>query len=128
MRKSITILACLLAIVLAVVGIGNRASRAAVSPVATVYSSDNSGFDVSNMDKSVSACTNFFQYANGGWVAKNPIPAAYPSWGRFNQLADKNQEQLRQILEDAAKNTGVDQAVARRDVAEILLQSLPPRG
>ena len=45
--------------------------------------SEKHGFDVSGMDPSVSACANFFQYANGGWVAKNPIPAAYPSWGRF---------------------------------------------
>ena len=62
------------------------------------------GFDVSNMDTTVSACQNFFQYADGGWVRKNPIPAAYASWGRFNELSDRNQEQLRQILEDAAKS------------------------
>ena len=67
-------------------------------------SGEGHGFDVSNMDTTVSACQNFFQYANGGWVAKNPIPAAYPSWGRFNELSDRNQEQLRQILEDAAKS------------------------
>jgi putative endopeptidase len=67
-------------------------------------SGDGHGFDVSNMDTSVAACENFFQYANGGWVKKNPIPAAYASWGRFNELADRNQEQLRQILEDAARN------------------------
>lgn len=70
----------------------------------TPASSDGRGFDVSNMDTSVPACENFFQYANGGWVKKNPIPAAYASWGRFNELSDRNQEQLRQILEDAAKN------------------------
>jgi putative endopeptidase len=67
-------------------------------------SGDGRGFDVSNMDTSVAACENFFQYANGGWVKKNPIPAAYASWGRFNELSDRNQEQLRQILEDAAKS------------------------
>src|SRR3989454_128821 len=81
----------------------NNADQLLVPP--TTIASDNHGFDVANMDTSVSACTNFFQYANGGWVAKNPIPAAYASWGRFNELADKNQEQLRQILEEAAKNT-----------------------
>ena len=66
---------------------------------------DHHGFDIANMDTSVSACTDFFRYANGGWLAKNPIPAAYPSWGRFNELADKNQEQLHEILEEASKNT-----------------------
>jgi hypothetical protein len=32
------------------------------------------------------------------------------------------------MFEDAAKNTGVDATVARKDVAELLLQSLPDRG
>src|SRR5438552_11264754 len=67
-------------------------------------SGEGRGFDVSNMDTTVAACENFFQYANGGWVRKNPIPAAYASWGRFNELSDRNQEQLRQILEDAGKS------------------------
>ena len=75
-----------------------------VDSSSTTASGDGRGFDVSNMDTTVSACENFFQYANGGWVTKNPIPAAYASWGRFNELSDRNQEQLRLILEDAAKS------------------------
>lgn len=35
------------------------------------------GFPLSNLDRSVPACTNFFQYAVGGWLKANPIPAAY---------------------------------------------------
>jgi len=66
---------------------------------------ENHGFNVSNMDTSVAACTNFFQYANGGWIARNEIPAAYPRWGNFNELAERNRENLHQILEEAAKST-----------------------
>ena len=65
--------------------------------------SDN-GFDLGNMDKSAAACTDFYQYADGGWMAKNPVPAAFPSWGSFDQLQERNREVLHQILEDAAKN------------------------
>ena len=61
------------------------------------------GFDLSSLDKNASPCTNFFQFADGGWIAKNPIPPSYPSWGRFNELRDHNEEVLRQILEEAAK-------------------------
>jgi len=64
-------------------------------------SSAENGFDLRNLDKSVAACTDFYQYADGGWMAKHPIPAAYPNWGTFNQLQERNRDILHQILEDA---------------------------
>jgi putative endopeptidase len=60
------------------------------------------GFDLASLDRSVSACQDFNQFANGGWVAKNPIPAAYSRWGRFDQLSNSNTEQLHTILEGLA--------------------------
>ncbi len=106
MRKALMLIVGLSAIALAFAGFSYRSGKAAGNiGTSNRVSGDVHGFDVSNMDKSVSACTNFFQYANGGWVGKNEIPAAYPSWGRFNELADKNLEQLHQILENSAKNS-----------------------
>src|SRR6185369_10375502 len=64
-----------------------------------------SHFDIAGMDTKTSACADFYQYANGGWLAANPIPAAYPAWGVANVLDEKNRSALHQILEDAAKNT-----------------------
>jgi putative endopeptidase len=63
-----------------------------------------SHFDVAGMDPSTAACTNFYQYANGGWLKANPIPAAYPAWGIGNVLQEKNRDVLRQILDAAASN------------------------
>lgn len=60
---------------------------------------------VAGMDTKTSACVDFYQYANGGWLSGNPIPAAYPAWGVANVLDERNRETLRQILEDSAKNT-----------------------
>jgi putative endopeptidase len=65
-----------------------------------------SRFDVAGMDTSTPACTDFYQYANGGWLKANPIPAAYPAWGVGNVLNEKNRDVLREILEAAAKNVG----------------------
>ena len=65
-----------------------------------------SGFDVSSLDKNTPACTDFYQHVNGGWIASNPIPAAFPSWGIVNVLVERNREVLRDILEAAAKNAG----------------------
>jgi putative endopeptidase len=61
------------------------------------------GFDTTNLDTSVKPCEDFNRYANGGWVAKNPIPAEYPRWGTFQGLRDRNLAALHQILEDASK-------------------------
>jgi len=61
-----------------------------------------SGFDFSGIDKSVSACADFFQYANGAWIARNPIPPAYSSWGRFQILDEGNLTVLRGILDSLA--------------------------
>ncbi len=66
----------------------------------------SSHFDVTGMDPSTAACTDFYQYANGGWLKANPIPAAFPAWGIGNVLNEKNRDVLHEILEAAAKNVG----------------------
>ncbi len=64
------------------------------------------GFDPANMcTTTCKACEDFYQYANGGWIAKNEIPAAFSTWGITSPLREKNIAALHQILEDAAKNT-----------------------
>ena len=60
--------------------------------------------DPANLDRSVSACTDFYQFANGGWVKSNPIPAAFSRWGSFDQLQEGNQSNLLTILRAAAAN------------------------
>ena len=62
-------------------------------------------FDVTRMDDSVEACDNFFQYANGNWIKKTEIPAAYARWGSFNILAENNTNALKEILDANAKKT-----------------------
>jgi putative endopeptidase len=63
------------------------------------------GLNVANVDKSVDPCTDFYQFASGNWLKNNPIPAAEVRWGSFNELSDKNNAVMRQILEEAARNT-----------------------
>lgn len=63
------------------------------------------GIDTANLCTTCKACDDFYQYANGGWLAKNEIPAAFSTWGTTSALREKNVAALRQILEDAAKNT-----------------------
>jgi len=57
------------------------------------------GFDTSNLDRECKPCDDFFEFAMGGWMKANPIPPEYSTWGSFTVLLDKNQQNLRQILE-----------------------------
>src|SRR5437867_9518670 len=77
----------------------STASRPAVpvSPpaAATVPAAPASrGLDPGDMDPSAPPCGDFYRYADGGWLKKNPIPADYPSWGAFNELDERNREIL----------------------------------
>jgi len=58
--------------------------------------------DPANLDRSVSACTDFNQFANGGWIAAHPVPPAFSVWGSFTELGENNQSNLLTILRDAA--------------------------
>lgn len=55
----------------------------------------------SYIDKSTSPKDDFFQFANGTWIANNPVPASESRWGSFNELDKRNKEKLTAILNDA---------------------------
>jgi putative endopeptidase len=75
-------------------------------------------FDVAGMDTSAAACNDFYQYANGGWLKANPIPAAYPAWGVANVLNEKNRDVLHEILEAAAKNSAAKKGSNEQKVGD----------
>ena len=76
---------------------------AAIVAAGPARSGDYWGFDTTNLDKSCKPCDDFYQFAMGGWMKTNPIPPEYSTWGSFSRLLDKNQQNLKQILEEAEK-------------------------
>src|SRR6267378_4789828 len=58
-------------------------------------------FSADMLDRNVDPCNDFYAYACSKWVARNPIPADRSSWGRFNELAQRGEYIVRDILKKA---------------------------
>ena len=79
----------------------------------TTMSLNDIGLDADAIDKTADACTDFYQFACGNWIAKTEIPADKPMAMRsFVSIEDKNEEFLHDILEKArtAGKTNGDKA------------------
>ena len=58
--------------------------------------------DPKNLDTTVKPEDDFYLYANGGWIKRNPIPPEFARWGSFNELTEKNNDSLHEIADKAA--------------------------
>lgn len=79
---------------------------AGLALAAGVLGAAATGRDGDDFDPGTSPCTDFFQYANGGWLRTHPIPPDQGSWGVDEELEQRNFTILRRIAEDAAREPG----------------------
>jgi len=90
--------------------------------------------DVTNLDRSVEPCVDFYKFSCGGWQKKNPIPADQAGWSVYAKLGTDNEQFLWGILKDdaiAKHRTPVQQKVgdyfaACMDVAAIDAKGIKP--
>src|SRR5438445_4506375 len=96
--------------------------RLAIFPIllAACLAQDSSrnGIERASLDPSCKPCEDFWRYANGGWIDKNPIPARFSSWGPASVLNESTRANLREIEEAAAKDTTADPGSNRRKVGD----------
>lgn len=67
-----------------------------------------------NVDTTVSPATDFFLFANGGWIKRNPIPASESSWGVGQLVQDDIYERLKAINEKAAKESATEGSITQK--------------
>ena len=68
----------------------------------------SSSIDMSDLDTSVRPGDDFYQYACGGWIKNNPLPATYSRYSKVEKLLANNQERIKAILEDLQTGSFAD--------------------
>ena len=72
---------------------------------ATALAQLKSGINMNDLDKSVRPADDFYEYACGGWMKANPLPAAYSRYGSFDRLGEDNNKRINGILKELQENS-----------------------
>ena len=72
---------------------------------ATASAQLKSGINMNDLDKSVRPADDFYEYACGGWMKANPLPAAYSRYGSFDRLGEDNNKRINGILKELQENS-----------------------
>lgn len=76
-----------------------------MSLASTAQNQLNSGIELANLDTTVRPADDFYQYACGGWMQRNPLPPAYSRYGSFDVLQEENNKRINGILSDLLQGT-----------------------
>lgn len=80
----------------------------------TACKQQRQSLDLTNLDTSVDPKQDFYQYACGGWMAKNPLPGEYSRYGAFDQLRETSQNQLKTLIVDLAAKADKETGLAKK--------------
>ena len=70
--------------------------------------------DRANFDETIALNEDFYQYACGGWMKANPLQPQYSRYGQFDQMAENNKEQLKELIQGLAKQENPEGSVAQK--------------
>ncbi len=85
-----------------------------------------SGINLGDLDTSVRPHDDFYEYACGGWMKSNPLPAAYSRFGSFDRLAEDNNKRINGILKELQENTYPEGSVEQQlsDLYKLAMDSV----
>jgi putative endopeptidase len=84
--------------------------------------------DPVNFDMSAKPCEDFYTHANGSWLKAHPIPADRASYGAFQELADRNRDVLKKILEETSAKADWPQGSAEQKVGDFYASGMDAAG
>ncbi len=76
-----------------------------LSTASMAQAAQRSGIDLTDLNQQVKPGEDFYDYACGGWMQKNPLPAAYSRYGSFDRLAEDNNKRINVILKELQEKT-----------------------
>ncbi len=85
-----------------------------------------SGINLSDLDTSVRPQDDFYEYACGGWMKSNPLPAAYSRYGSFDRLAEDNNKRINGILKELQENSYPEGSIEQKlsDLYKLAMDSV----
>ena len=72
------------------------------------------GITLTNMDTTVTPGNDFYQYADGGWIKSHPLKPEYSRYGTFDELAEKSQQQVKDLINEVSQKTNAQGSVAQK--------------
>lgn len=85
---------------------------------ATAQDNLTAGISTANLDQSVRPADDFYQFACGGWMKANPLPAAYSRYGSFDKLGENNNKRINAIL-DELRNADYKEGTVERKLSDL---------
>ena len=82
----------------------------------TTFNQPGHGVSIPSIDHSVKPADDFYQFANGGWLTQTPLPADKPAFGAFNEVDERNQAIVREIVEAASSDKAASAKTSRGKV------------
>ncbi len=81
-------------------------------------SPDDPVFDPDDFDFTASPSSDFWRFANGGWLDANPVPPEYGSWGAFHELHERNEKIVHDLIVEAAAADDPEHGSATQKVGD----------
>ena len=60
---------------------------------------DRAGIKEQNLDRTVWPGQDFYRFSCGGWLDANPLPDDFSSYGTYDELAELNRRQLKDLID-----------------------------